>query len=523
MKQNYDVIVVGGSLGGVLSAYSLAKYGYEVLLVEETDWLGGQLTNQGVPSDEHPFIETTGCSKTYRDYRNKVRQYYRNHPNIIPSLKTKEIFNPGGGWVSFNSHEPRLALKLLNEMLEPFVERGNLKILLNSQVIEAKATAELINSLTIKTDLELRTFEAIYYIDATDNGDLLPLTKTEYSIGAESYAQYQEPHAPLKANPRDLQPITWVAAIAYDKNGKHRIKKPEMYDYFKNYQMPFGESILSWYAAGLESGSKRLFSLFATPNTEFEETPAMFSYRQIFEPNNFVDQTNLKPITLLNWPQNDYVFGNIIENEDSEKHKNNAKQLTKSLIYWLQTEALRCDGKGYGYPEIMLDKTILGTKTGLAKAPYIRESRRIKALYTIVEQLISKRYAKEPPTFFDSVGVGYYQIDVHMTTETKTYFFDETWPFEIPLGALIPKTKQNLIAGSKNIGTTHITNGCYRLHPVEWNIGESAGLLLAYCLKNKVTPHQLYKMKTKIPDLQRFLSENGIQLSWPKEILAEVK
>ncbi|MGG2474547.1 FAD-dependent oxidoreductase, partial [Rhizobium sp. BR5] len=34
----------------------------------------------------------------------------------------------------------------------------------------------------------------------------------------------------------------------------------------------------------------------------------------------------------------------------------------------------------------------------------------------------------------------------------------------------------------KNIGTTHITNGCYRLHPVEWNIGEVAGMLAAYCL-----------------------------------------
>ena len=39
----------------------------------------------------------------------------------------------------------------------------------------------------------------------------------------------------------------------------------------------------------------------------------------------------------------------------------------------------------------------------------------------------------------------------------------------------LPVRIGNLIAGGKNLGTTHITNGCYRLHPVEWNIGEAAG------------------------------------------------
>ena len=38
---------------------------------------------------------------------------------------------------------------------------------------------------------------------------------------------------------------------------------------------------------------------------------------------------------------------------------------------------------------------------------------------------------------------------------------------------------ENLLPACKNIGTTHITNVCYRLHPVEWNIGGAAGLLAA--------------------------------------------
>ena len=106
-----------------------------------------------------------------------------------------------------------------------------------------------------------------------------------------------------------------------------------------------------------------------------------------------------------------------------------------------------------------------------------------------------------------------------MTTKTKTYFFDETYPFQIPLGSLIPVETTNLVAACKNIGTTHVTNGCYRLHPVEWNIGESAGYLVAFCLMNNVTPKMVYENDDLLVKYQATLVENGIQLRWPKEVL----
>ena len=51
------VLVVGGSLGGVAAALAAAERGVDVLLAAETDRLGGQLTSQAVPPDEHPWIE----------------------------------------------------------------------------------------------------------------------------------------------------------------------------------------------------------------------------------------------------------------------------------------------------------------------------------------------------------------------------------------------------------------------------------------------------------------------------------
>lgn len=57
-----DVIIYGGSLGGTLAAYSAAKTGRRTFLFAESDWIGGQLTVQAVPPDEHKFIEETGCT-----------------------------------------------------------------------------------------------------------------------------------------------------------------------------------------------------------------------------------------------------------------------------------------------------------------------------------------------------------------------------------------------------------------------------------------------------------------------------
>jgi hypothetical protein len=90
------------------------------------------------------------------------------------------------------------------------------------------------------------------------------------------------------------------------------------------------------------------------------------------------------------------------------------------------------------------------------------------------------------------------------------------WPFQIPLGSLIPVRVENLLPACKNLGVTHITNGCYRLHPVEWNIGEAAGVLAAHCLREKLTPRQVRNQVEKLADFQRVLVNEGVELDWPQ-------
>ncbi|NIP94327.1 MAG: FAD-dependent oxidoreductase, partial [Akkermansiaceae bacterium] len=155
---------------------------------------------------------------------------------------------------------------------------------------------------------------------------------------------------------------------------------------------------------------------------------------------------------------------------------------------------------------------------GLAKYPYVRESRRIKAEFTILEQHITPVGGKKEATpFADSVGVGSYHLDLHPSSGGDNYIDTASLPFQfqIPLGALIPKRMENLIPACKNIGTTHITNGCYRLHPVEWNIGESAGALAAHCLAKGEPPRAIRNTPKLLADFQSALRGQGVELKWP--------
>jgi hypothetical protein len=72
-----------------------------------------------------------------------------------------------------------------------------------------------------------------------------------------------------------------------------------------------------------------------------------------------------------------------------------------------------------------------------------------------------------------------------------------------------------MLAACKNVGTTHITNGAFRLHPVEWNIGEAAGALAAYCLDHNLKPREVRNTLSHLKDFQRMLGKQGVQMEWP--------
>ena len=71
-----DLVIIGGGLGGCAAALAAARSGLRVIMTEETDWIGGQLTAQAVPPDENEWIETFGGTHSYLNLRQQIRDYY---------------------------------------------------------------------------------------------------------------------------------------------------------------------------------------------------------------------------------------------------------------------------------------------------------------------------------------------------------------------------------------------------------------------------------------------------------------
>jgi hypothetical protein len=205
------------------------------------------------------------------------------------------------------------------------------------------------------------------------------------------------------------------------------------------------------------------------------------------------------------------------------KHLASARQLSLSLFYWLQTEAPRPDG-GTGWKGLKLRGDLLGTNDGLAKSAYIRESRRLKTRFTVTSRHVGTedRLAEigknsgpvKASVFADSVGIGAYRIDLHPSTGGDNYIDLSSLPFQIPLGSLIPIRLKNLIPACKNLGVTHLTNGCYRLHPVEWAIGEAAGTLAAFSVSQKLGIQEVYENAKQRTSYLSRLEARGVSRVW---------
>lgn len=526
-----DVAIVGGGLGGVAAAIAVCREGRTAVLTEETDWLGGQLTSQAVPPDEHPWVEQFGVTASYRALREGIRAYYRRAYPLRPAAAADPRLNPGAGRVSKLCHEPRVAVAVIDELLAPYRSAGLLTVLTEHRPTAVEMSGDRCTGVTVTgTDGTATTLRAPYVLDATETGDLLELGGVEHVTGAESRAEHGEPHAPEQADPLNQQGITFCFAVSHHEGEDHTIPRPEMYDTWRAYAPAFWTGpLLSMTAPDprtLEPGTR---TFEPNPGADPLEVSAdqsadagdkeLWGFRRILARRLFADGAFDSDICLVNWPLNDYWLRPVVGVDDETRAAalHEARQLSLSVLHWLQTEAPRTDG-GTGFPGLRLRHDVTGTRDGLAKAPYVRESRRIRAVTTVVEQHVAADVVGTDgrTRYPDSVGVGSYRIDLHPSTGGDHYVDVASVPFEIPLGALVPVRVRNLLPAGKNIGTTHITNGCYRLHPVEWNVGEVAGAVAAHCLDQDVEPRDVQADPALFARFAAGLDAHGVERHWPE-------
>jgi hypothetical protein len=448
------------------------------------------------------------------------------------------------GTVSALCHEAPVALAVLTATLKPYQASGKLIVLLNHlpKSVTLNGTGDQIVAVTF-TDRGAgnidRTVQAAHVLDATELGDLLPLANVDFLTGAESRndqpSDSQELHALAgNAQPLSQQSVSWCFPLEYIPGEDFTIARPASYAQWESSTALFAPfKRLRWVDIETTPGVTRPRYLFGGPTSQ-DFNHDMWHYRRIFWRDQCLSGVYPSDITLVNWPQNDYwdkpLVGPGVTDADRQQRLAEAKELSRSFLYWMQTAAPHPDGSTVGYPGLRLRPDLVGTADGFAKSVYVRESRRIKAAFTIYEKYVGadeRRQRGLPPSaepFPDSIGIGYYRLDLHPSTGGTGYIDLDNYRFQIPLGAFIQQSDKikNFLPAAKNIGTIHITNGCYRLHPVEWNIGEAAGALAAFCLARNTRPATVRATLGLLGEFQGLISKSpgagglGFVLAWPQ-------
>lgn len=277
-----------------------------------------------------------------------MRDYYRRHYPLTRAALEQPALNPGNGSVSRLCHEPRVALAVLHDWLAPYLSGGKLTLLNEHRPIRADVEGDHVQAVTVRSlrSGRERVLTGSYFLDATETGDLLPLTGTEFVTGAEAKSETGEMHALEQADPANQQAFTMCFAAEHIAGADHTIDKPGEYDFWRNYvpalTPPWPGRLLDFTYTHPRSGEPKRLG-FNPAGAVAGGTLNLWTYRRMIDAGNFDPGTFAGDISLINWPQNDYLLGNLVgvSEEDRDRHIGRAKQLSLSLLYWLQTEAPR--------------------------------------------------------------------------------------------------------------------------------------------------------------------------------------
>ncbi|WP_199312384.1 FAD-dependent oxidoreductase [Phormidium tenue] len=567
-----EVVVIGGTLGGVAAASQAMKTGVTTCLIELTPWLGGQLSSQGVSAiDESRAMRwRRNFSPSWEAFKDLIKRQpvylpdWTGMPAQLPVESTNSCwvgelcFTPRAGataaemWMrdaAQNAPESRWATStafkgaafdasgryvtavygVRRVPLDPdYVPTGRLSQELGRWY--AWSDDEAYNKIPIR--LQPPPNRSMIVIDATDTGELVGWANLPHRIGSDGQGFTGEVNAPPQDNPDCTQAYTYPFVLATLDDKNESLKELQKL-----------EPALS------KADHRKEFNLEGFPFFDFG---SVFNYRRIVSQragDSNVNRTQPGEMTLINWNKgNDWHFMDpplVFTEEDVRLSGQRQDWLgglsTESLTYG-EAHALQ-------FAEWLIEKestkklpltflrgedSPLGTESGLSMVPYIREGRRIlgrpaygQDSFMAVEADLREDMTGGRDFRATAVALAHYDIDIHgcryrswrPSYEAAGASIKEfvVRPLQVPLEALVPQGVDNVLIGGKSVAVSHIVNGVTRVHYGEWSIGgasgATAGWLLRYAKPNDLTPAQVV-VTGQMPALQQFLIDQGLKFTW---------
>jgi hypothetical protein len=553
-----DIVINGGSFSAPAVALAAARTSptATILLLEPTDWLGGQATSQGVAAIDNAWHAPAAAlmrdnpslyyPADYLEFLNRMR---------IPlpaSAPGRGLAPAGTCWVSREAFDPRTAAWVLDQMMSDYPNITVLKMtvvksLATAAVSDEFGTGAVITSLTLirrhpvggyvphtkltsheigdwysatnspdftKTVITVTPRDlarGLVVVEASELGDTMVLSGAIYTVGRELTTEEMSeagvpPACDEDGSQATVYPFCMSDAPASATEAELKTDFPAFDDYYTS-------QVANYFSLGSFSWAR------------------VWTYRRLLTTGPLYANDTVSPgdVSMQNWyPGNDYPYASFYLNRaeaasqlvdwrggvdpgrlfEAEKH---------AVAWYFYMKANRTSVWDTRYLRGSDPLNMMGTGHGLAKFPYIRCSRRGIGLHNF--RLTSRYFVNTQAAgysggtsyrFYDSVGIGNYAVDIHPTQVSTglSPAFTYAAPFYIPYRALGSANIRNLLLAGKNIATTYISNAAYRLHPIEWAIGSAAGTAASVMARDGLTNYHLLETPT-LRSLQAAIALNS--------------
>lgn len=484
--EDYDIVVYGGTSGGIVAAIAASRLGHSVALIEPTRHLGG-LTTGGLGATDIGNKRAIGGMA--REFYRRIHRVYQNPDRW--SHETRDAYFRGKTFNRENedsmwTFEPHVASEVFREWLA----ETNVVLRMEERLDRENGVTKIGTRIAQIRMESGRVFAAKVFIDAGYEGDLMATAGVRYHVGRESNATYDEtinglqrvktihhqftkqvdPFAERGKPASGLLPFITPMPDGVDGDGDHRI---QAYN-FRMCTTDVANNRLAWPKP--QDYDERDYELLLR---NFEAGDMRIPWAPIWMPNRKTDVNNNFAFSTdfigrnYRYPEGTYAERETIWREHERYQKGlmwtlaNHPRVPASIRDVFQKNGLAADEfkETGGWPPQL----------------YIREARRMVGEYVMSEKNCLRREIVR-----DSIGMGAYNMDSH---NTQRYVDDNgfarnegdvqipTKPYPIAYRSICPPRDQctNLLV-PVCLSASHIAYGSIRMEPVFMVLGQSAAV-----------------------------------------------
>ncbi len=503
----YDVVIVGGTPGGIMTAISAARQGKSSVILERTSHIGGLPANGLGATDIATRGATTGL---FLEFIERIRKHY-----IQAYGENSEQVKACSEGYHF---EPSVAEMIFEQMLEE--QKNRITVLkmrqFDSDPVNVQKSDDRIISIKIlnRSTSATEIYLGKVFIDATYEGDLAAAANVPFFTGREGKELFEEPGAgrvykywggsegtgsTFQAD-NAVQAYNYRLCLTNNIANRTTINKPVNFN--RNEYVSIINDVWTGNHTGIEmknvtpsmiEENRKNIAKGNPSNIPGDKWGIAKITNMVPLPNSKTDANNQHQSFLSTdlpeenwpWPTSDWKW--------RDKYAQRLKEYTLGLIWFSQNDKelpehfrKACQEWGFAKDEYI-------DNSNFPRQVYIREGRRFDGMYFFTaKDAIPVTPGSRPPLHNTSITASHYALDSHAVRKREEgrvhldgFLSYPTAVYTVPYGVIVPKFVDNLLIPVPVSGS-HIGFSTLRMEPCWMALGQAAGIAASLAIDEQV-------------------------------------